>query len=368
VAREALASLRGASPSFAVLFASPHFLGDAEALLGAVTAETGQVPLIGCVAGSVVGGGHEVEADPAVSLLIGADAGAVESYEMEFVRTPSGGAFGGYLFEPGLRGAHLMIGDPHSFPAHILLAHLNNRVPGTTIMGGMASAATPQQESRLFRDTAVRTGGAVGMRLADAGLRPLVSQGCRPVGEPFTVTAAEGNVIRELGGSSPVARLRELAQRLTGSDQELLASGLHVGIVIDEYRAEQGQGDFLIRGVLGADAESGAIVVGDDIEVGQTVQFHLRDAASATADLRRALQREAAALGGEPPAGALLFSCNGRGSRMFAEPDHDVRLMLTAFGDIPVAGFSCAGELGPVAERNFLHTFTASVAVFPSGG
>ena len=333
--------------------------------LAAIIAETGQLPLIGCVAGSVTGGGHEVETDPAVSLLLGADAGAVESYEMEFVRTRSGGAFGGYLFEPSLPGAHLMIGDPYSFPAHVLLSHLNDRVPGTIIMGGMASAATPRQESRLFHDTTVRTGGAVGMRLADAGLRPLVSQGCRPVGEPFTVTAAEANVIHELGGSSPLARLRELAQRLTGSDQQLLASGLHVGIVIDEYRAEQGQGDFLIRGVLGVDGESGAMVVGEDVEVGQTVRFHVRDAASADADLRRTLQREAAALGGEPPAGALLFSCNGRGTRMFDEPDHDVRQLLTAFGDIPVAGFSCAGELGPVGERNFLHTFTASIAVFP---
>lgn len=130
----------------------------------------------------------------------------------------------------------------------------------------------------------------------------------------------------------------------------------------------QGQGDFLIRGVLGVDGESGAMVVGEDIEVGQTVRFHVRDAASADADLRRTLQREAAALGGEPPAGALLFSCNGRGTRMFAEPGHDIRQLLTAFGDIPVAGFSCAGELGPVGERNFLHTFTASIAVFPGTG
>ncbi len=364
VAREALASLGGSSPSFAVLFASGHFYPYAESLLAAVTAVTGQLPLIGCVAESVIGGGREVEDDPAVSMLLGADIGAVESYEMEFILTRGGGAFAGYLFEPGMGGAHVMICDPYSFPADALLTHLNDRVPGTVVMGGMASVGTSHHQSRLFRDGRVRTGGAVGMRLAGAQVHPLVSQGCRPVGDPFTVTAADANVIYELGGRPPFMRLQELAHRLTGTDRELLANGVHLGIVMDEYRAEQGQGDFLIRGILGADAESGALVVGDDVEVGQTVRFHLRDASSADADLRRMLDREAAVLAGRRPAGALLFSCNGRGSRLFAEPDHDARLVTKTFGDIPVAGFFCAGELGPVGGRNFLHAFTASMAVF----
>ncbi len=136
-------------------------------------------------------------------------------------------------------------------------------------------------------------------------------------------------------------------------------------MVIDEYRAEPGQGDFLIRGVVGADPDSGAIAVGDQIQVGQTVQFHVRDAQSADEDLRRALERESAALGGRRPAGALLFTCNGRGSRLFAEPDHDAGLIAATLGDIPLAGFFCAGELGPVGGQNFLHTFTASIALFP---
>ena len=138
-----------------------------------------------------------------------------------------------------------------------------------------------------------------------------------------------------------------------------------MGVVIDEYRAEPSQGDFLIRGVVGADPESGAMALGDEIEVGQTVQFHVRDADSADQDLRRALDRESAALGGRRPAGALLFTCNGRGSRLFSEPDHDAGLIAKMLGEIPVAGFFCAGELGPVGRRNFLHTFTASIALFP---
>jgi small ligand-binding sensory domain FIST len=357
-----MASLGDGEPSFGALFASAHFYRHAEAVLKGVTAVTGaDVPLIGCVGEAVIGGQQEVEGEPAVSVLVAADAGPVETYEMEFVRTSSGGAFGGYLFEPG---PHLMIADPYSFPADMLLTHLNQNVPGTVVAGGMASAGSPRQRSRLFLDGKVRAEGAVGMRLAGAEVHSLLSQGCRPVGEPFTVTSAEGNVIFQLGGASPWRRLRELADELSRRDQQLLSTGVQLGIVIDEYRAEQGPGDFLIRSVLGGEPESGALAIADDVEVGQTVQFHIRDAESADEDLRRTLRNEVAALGGERPAGALLFSCNGRGTRMFGEPGHDAKLVSDALGDIPVAGFFCGGELGPVGGRNFLHTFTASVAVF----
>jgi small ligand-binding sensory domain FIST len=160
-------------------------------------------------------------------------------------------------------------------------------------------------------------------------------------------------------------RLQELAAALPARDRELLARGVQVGLVIDEYRAEPRQGDFLIRGVAGADPDSGVIAVGDEVEVGQTLQFHVRDADSADEDLRRTLEREASVLGGRRAAGALLFTCNGRGSRLFSEPDHDAGLLAKTLGEIPVAGFFCAGELGPVGGRNFLHAFTASIALFP---
>jgi small ligand-binding sensory domain FIST len=232
-------------------------------------------------------------------------------------------------------------------------------------MGGMASGGLRQQQSRLFLDGLVLSHGAVGAHLPGAEVHPLVAQGCRPVGNPFTTTRADGNLIFELGGRSPLSRLRELATDLPDRERELLARGAHVGIVIDEYRAEPGQGDFLIRGIIGADPESGALAVGEEVEVGQTVQFHVRDARSADEDLRRRLERESTALGDRRAAGALLFTCNGRGSRMFGAPDHDAGLIAEVLGDIPVAGFFCGGELGPVGGQNFLHTFTASIAVFP---
>jgi small ligand-binding sensory domain FIST len=358
-------SLGGLSPSFAVLFASAHFFDSAQVLLAAVAEETGQAPLIGCVAEAVAGGAREVESQPAVSLWLAAGLGPVETFAMEFVRTASGGAFGGYRFGREPAGVHLMIGDPFTFPAGDLLAHLNQHVPGAVVMGGMASTGLRRQESRLFVDGRVLPHGAVGAHLPRAEVHPLVAQGCRPVGDPYTVTRAEGNLIYEVGGRPPLARLRELAAALPGPERDLLAQGAYLGIVIDEYQAEARQGDFLVRGIAGADPESGAIAVGEEMQAGQTVQFHLRDARSADEDLRRTLEQEAAVLGGRSAAGALLFTCTGRGTRMFPEPDHDIGLLATVLGPIPVAGFFCDGELGPVGGQNFLHTFTASIALFP---
>ena len=251
-AGEARASLGDRPPSFAVLFASAHFLGRAEALVAAVVREAGPLPLIGCVAEAVTGGAREVESEPAVSLWLAADLGPVETFAMEFVRTRSGGAYGGYRFQPGPAGVHLMICDPLTFPADGLLAHLNSSVPGALVMGGLASGGLALRQSRLFLDGRVLTHGAVGACLPQAEARLLVSQGCRPVGDPYTVTEAESNVIYELGGQAPLARLQELAAALPGRDRELLAQGLQVGMVINEYQAERRQGDFLIRGVVGA--------------------------------------------------------------------------------------------------------------------
>jgi small ligand-binding sensory domain FIST len=362
---EAQAALGDESPSFAVLFASAHFFGSAEALAAAVAEETGQLPLIGCVAEAVAGGAREVESEPAVSLWLAAGLGPVETFAMEFIRTPSGGAYGGYRFVQGPAGVHLLICDPFTFPAGDLLAHLNRHVPAAVVMGGIASGGLARRQSRLFLDGRVLSHGAVGAHLPRAEVHPLVAQGCRPVGDPYTTTAADGNVIFGLGGQPPLDRLRELAMALPGRDRELLTQGVHLGMVIDEYQAEPGQGDFLIRGVAGVDPDSGAIAVGDEVVVGQTVQFHVRDAGSADEDLRRTLEREAAALGTRRAAGALLFTCNGRGSRLFAEPDHDAGLLAEVLGKIPVGGFFCAGELGPVGGQNFLHAYTASIALFP---
>jgi len=208
-----------------------------------------------------------VESEPAVALWLAAGLGPVETFAMDFTRTASGGAFGGYRFGPDPAGIHLMVCDPFTFPAEDLLTHLNEHVPGATVMGGMASAVRARQ-SRLFLDGRVPGHGAVGAHLPGAEVHTLVAQGCRPVGDPYTITGAEGNVIVELAGRPPLARLRELAAKLPERERDLLAQGAQLGLVIDEYRTEPGQGDFLIRGIVGADPGSGALAVGDEVEAG----------------------------------------------------------------------------------------------------
>ena len=363
-AKEARDGLGGEEPSLVALFASPHYSSAAEDVLRSVRATLGPVPVIGCVAESVIGGGHEVEDEAALSLWVAAGIGPVETFAMDYLGTPGGGLFAGHRFEVG-GGPYLLVCDPYTFPADLLLEHLNENVPGALVIGGMASGGTEDRRSQLFFDDQVLSSGAVGATLAGTQVDLLVSQGCRPIGSPFTVTRAEGNVMHELGGRPPFQRLQDLVTTLPESDRQLLANGgLQVGEVIDEYRHEQKRGDFLVRSVVGADPATGAIAVGAEVVVGQTVQFHVRDAGSADEDLAETLERELTELAGRLPAAALLFTCNGRGTRLFSAPDHDAAMVAKLLGDIPVAGFFCAGEIGPIGGKNFLHAFTASVAVF----
>jgi small ligand-binding sensory domain FIST len=223
----------------------------------------------------------------------------------------------------------------------------------------MASAARGPGGNRLVLDGSIRMGGAVGALLGPGvELASIVSQGCRPVGHPLAVTRAEGNVVYELGGQPALERLIELARReLAERDVAVInEGGLHLGRVIDEHKAEFGRGDFLVRNVIGADREAGAIAVNDTVELGTTVQFHLRDAVAADEDLR-------ALLDGQHADAALMFTCNGRGTRLFGTPHHDASTLADIVGEIPMAGFFAAGELGPVGGRNFLHGFTASIAL-----
>jgi small ligand-binding sensory domain FIST len=215
----------------------------------------------------------------------------------------------------------------------------------------------------MFCDRDVFTAGAVGVRLPGMHGVPIVSQGCRPIGDPYIVTGADGAVITELGGRRPLERLRTIIEGLPLEEQELVSHGVQIGIVVDEHLAAPGQGDFMIRGLLGADSSTGAIEIGEAVEVGATVQFQVRDAASADKDLRLAMERVRLHLPGRP-VGALLFTCNGRGRRMFGVADHDASTIEELLAGIPLAGFFAAGEIGPIGGRNALHGFTASMALF----
>jgi small ligand-binding sensory domain FIST len=194
--------------------------------------------------------------------------------------------------------------------------------------------------------------------------RSVVSQGCRPIGKPLVITRARDNMILELGGKSAFAQLQDLWQQLNPRDQQLVQRGLHIGRVISEYQESFRRGDFLVRNVMGIDRDSGAIAITERIRAGQTVQFHVRDAATADEDLRLLLEQDKKASAALPAAG-LLFSCNGRGTRLFDTPHHDAQAVTAGAGSVPLAGFFAAGELGPIGGQNFIHGFTASVVLFP---
>src|SRR5262249_24806351 len=176
-------------------------------------------------------------------------------------------------------------------------------------------------------------------------------------------TRAEDNVILELGGKPPLEQLQQLWASLSPTEQALFQQGLHVGRVINEYRGEIQRGDFLVRNVIGLDRSSGALAITERVRVGQTIQFHVRDAETADEDLRALLRLDVHAHE-KKPAGALLFSCNGRGTRLFEQPDHDARTVRAEAGEVPLAGFFAQGELGPVGGQNFIHGYTASLALF----
>ncbi len=358
----ARSELAGEAPSLAVLIGSRSHTGKAADILKEVQETVGPPALIGCIAQAVVAGSHEIEDEAAVAVWLASGLDA-ETFQLDYIRTGSGGLLAGYRFERSAHDLYLLLPDPYTFPSNLLVEHLNTDLPGTTVVGGVVSGGLGPGNTRLFRDRDVLTSGAVGVRLPGVHSVPIVSQGCRPIGHPYVITGADGVLVTELGGRPPLQRLRETVAGLQPEEQELVSHGLQIGIVVDEHLTVPGQGDFMIRGLLGADPSTGAIEIGEAVEVGGTVQFQIRDAAGADKDLRLAVERAGAQLAGRP-AGALLFTCNARGKRMFGVADHDASTIEELLGGIPLAGFFAAGEIGPIAGRNALHGFTASMALF----
>ncbi|HEX9992854.1 MAG TPA: FIST N-terminal domain-containing protein [Acidimicrobiales bacterium] len=354
----------GEEPDLAVLFVTEAHGGAIEDIAGVVRTALRPGVLLGATAVSVLGGSREVEQHPGVSLWAARLPSRPVPVRLATVDTDRGPAVVGMPEEAGRAATLLLVPDPYSFPADRLLDRLTELAPGLTVVGGLASAARGPGGNRLVLDDRVFTDGAVGALLdRSVPVAAVVSQGCRPIGQPLTVTRAERNVVYELGGRPALDRLREAVAALPADERPLAAGGIHVGRVIDERRTDFERGDFLIRAVLGADREAGAIAVGDQVEVGSTVQFQVRDAGAADEDLR-------ALLAGRSADAALVFTCNGRGMGLFGVPDHDAGLVarhVTTAG--ASAGMFCAGELGPVGGRNFVHGYTASVALFsdPAG-
>lgn len=358
----------GCVPDLTLVFVTHHHANDFSTLAATVRERLGGGLVLGCTGETVIGGSREHEDGPAISLLSGVLSGAdLLPFQLEFENTPDGVVCGGLPDDltsaTSETRAVLLLGEPFSSVPQSVLDLLADELPDIPVVGGMASGGNPG-ENRLFLNDREIEQGAIGVVIRGGPrIRTVVSQGCRPIGAPFVVTKAERNVVYEMGGASPMQRLQELYHMLPPRDQKLVEGGVHIGIALNEYQETFHRGDFLILNVMGVDKKSGALKAGGTIRVGQTVQFQIRDEETADADLKRLLERH---LTESPrlPAAGLLFSCNGRGTRMFSQPNHDASLIQTQLGPMPLVGIFAQGELGPVGGKNYIHGFTASLALF----
>lgn len=349
----------GVEPDLVVIFASAahvEFLGE---ITAAVRTVLRPGALVGASASSVLAGAQEAEEVPALAVW------AAWTEPVRPLRLAAGPVHddgdGPAVMIEGVpadvpSGATLLVlADPQSFPVGGFLGQLAEVRPDLVVVGGLASASGEAGGNALVLDDQVHRDGAVAVVLPPTAA--VVSQGCRPIGEPMVVTRSDRGYLLELAGKPALERLTDFANELSPGDRALLGGGVQIGVAIDEHRMEFGRGDFLVRSVIGADRERGVLAVGTEVPVGTTVQFHVRDAASADEDLHELLHDVNGAA-------ALVFTCNGRGERLFGVPDHDAEVVSEQLGTNAVAGMFCAGEIGPVGGRSFLHAFTASVLVF----
>jgi small ligand-binding sensory domain FIST len=360
--------LGGDEADLVVAFASPHHAEAYEALPAGIAAAFPRALLFGCSAAGVIGGGHEVEERAALSLTAASLPG-VTLKPLVFSDAPEEGpeasaeawrARVGVEAAAGEDPQFLLIGDPFTFDASALVAGLDAAYPRGQKIGGLASGGSGPGQNALWAGSSVQRVGAVGVAMTgDIAVDTIVAQGCRPIGDPMPITRADGSVVRELGGKEPVAYMRALYDGLDKRDKELFRHSLFVGLEIQSSKIEF-QGDFLVRNIVGVDPNTGALAVAARVRPWQVLQFLLRDAKTAEHDLAGHLERYR----GPRPAGALMFSCVGRGQGLFGRPDHDTDLFRARVGAVPLGGFFCNGEIGPVGGQTFLHGYTSAFGLF----
>ena len=357
--------LGATSIDLACLFFSAHFSATIDTLTDRLRRSLHPRLLIGCSGEGVISGMEELETTPAVTLWVAVLPDVrLDPFRVSFSPTQDQFHLAEFPRSEVDRSSFLLFADPFTTPVQELLSLMDEQYPGVQAIGGLAGGGHEAGMNRLVLHEQIHDDGLVGVRLSGpVEIRPIISQGCRLVGERFVVTKAEHNLIHELGGVPALERLHSTFESLPEDAKRRANRALHLGIVIDEQRNRFERGDFLVRNLLGADQMTGAVAVGDVVQEGQTVQFQLRDAESASEDLH-SLLAEDRACHRYPPLGALMFSCCGRGRGLFGRPNHDATAATDRLGIIPLAGFFAQGEIGPVGHRNFLHGYTASIALF----
>jgi small ligand-binding sensory domain FIST len=364
-AAELRAELGEGAVDLCIVFLSAEHVSSAEPMAAVLREQLAPGCLAGVSARGVVTRSEEIEQGPSLS-LIAARLPGVDVKPFVLVQESWGApvedeaAFD--ALAPGARDAELvlLLGDPFSIDVERVLTLFNRFVPGVRVVGGMASAGARPRSNALLLNDWVAADGAVAIALHGAVRADVVvSQGCAPIGPPLDVTGVEANLVLTLDGRPALERVEEVLASLGQTDRDRLRQGLYVGRPLSGEAG--GQGDYLVRNLLGADRERGALAVGDFIGPREKIRLHVRDARAAVEDLEMLLSPQAF---DTAAAGALLFACNGRGRVLFGEPDRDIATLQEALrGPVPVSGMFCAGELGPVGGRNFQHGHTASIAI-----
>ena len=353
-----------------IVFASPSANYTTKELLGSINQKISIRNTIGCTCAGIIGSKDEIERRSAAVLFL-ADLPdvrilpfSVNQTQLEGLKTQEDW-YRYFEIYPNENPVFIALPDPFQFDADRFLDGLNMAYPKCPVVGGLASAATSPGENTLILNGEEYNDGLIGVVLTgNIRVNTVVSQGCKPIAKTFIVTKADGNVIYSLAGRPFIEVLKEVLAHLPANDQVLAQEAIFVGIDINEYQHDFKRGDFLIRGLMGIHKETGAGVVADYVQAGQTVQFHLRDAKSASDDLHELLTSQKNKDQSHKPCGALVFCCNGRGEFLFHQKNHDIEIIQQYLGPIPAGGFFCAGEIGPVGENNFLHGFTNSIALF----
>ncbi len=357
------------SIDLAVIYISPHFKTNATEIGKSLRTSLKARIFIGCSADGVIETNEEIEDAQAISLFTASMPG-VELKPFSLNHSDWGktlenkDSFNKTIPYSEDTKLFMLLADPFTAPMDDVLRSFNQFHPGIPIIGGIVSGSRGPGQSILFFNDQVFNTGAVGITFSgtfEADI--IVSQGCRPIGDPFIVTEAKDNVVVSLDGMPPLACLQNLFPQLPLEEQELLQKGLFLGIAVDPEKELFGRGDFLIRGVISIDDQTGAMTIGDYINKNDIVQFHVRDARTAKEDLELLLTPQKFVA---PPQGALLFSCNGRGTHLYDHPNGDISTIQKALGKVNLSGFFCAGEIGPIGGKNFLHGFTASMVLFRS--
>jgi small ligand-binding sensory domain FIST len=350
-ARQVRESLDGPA-SVAFLFFSANLAPHLSELCETLRVDGHIRDIVGCTGGGRIEGAKEIERGSGFALLaLRGEFGEPAALEIE---AEDGGA--GICDDPN---GWIILANPFAFDIERWLRRWNQRFPGIPSLGGLASGGS-EEDTAVFINERIVDAVAVPI-IGRTGLVPVISQGCRPIGEPLTVTRADHNIVYALG-SEPAYRVLESAFETLSDEEKSNARGnLFAGLAGNEYLDDFGSGDFLIKNILGADPDSGAVVIAGIPRVGQTLQYQIRDRRGAINDLRRAFEpaREVA----DRAFGALLFSCIGRGSSFFGKKNQDAGMLSEALGGKPLAGFFCNGEIAPVAGLNALHGNSAAAAV-----